>query len=159
MESKDMSPWDRALSLYRREGGDPFQSLQREINRLFDDTFGCRNALGSAPSGKWPRLELSETDAAYTVTAELPGMEEKDVEVALSGDVLTIKGERRSETKDETKHLEEIYYGSFERRLPVPDGVDRDKVAGSFKNGVLTLTLPKQPAAAAAAKRIPLKPG
>lgn len=158
MESKEMTPWERAFPFLRRDGGDPFLSLQREINRLFEEPVAWRGAL--LPSAKKrPRLDVSEADGAYTVTAELPGMEEKDVEVAISGDLLTIKGEKRSQKKDEKKHIEEITYGSFERSLSVPDDVDRDKVKAAFKNGVLTLTLPKLPAAASATKKIPISGG
>ena len=158
MESKEMTPWERAFPFFRR-GGDPFLALQHEINRLFDDAVTLRGSLLPAAGKKWPRLDLSEADNTYTLTAELPGMEEKDVEVSISGDLLTIKGEKRTEKKDEKKHIEEIHYGSFERSLTVPEDVDRDKVKASFKNGVLTLTMPKLPAAATATKKIPVTGG
>jgi HSP20 family protein len=159
MDSKEMTPWERAFPIFRRGGNDPFLALQREINRLFDDTSGWHGGLLASLPAKWPRLDFSEADGAYTVTAELPGMEEKDVEVAISGDILTIKGEKRTEKKDEKKHIEETYHGSFERRLTVPDDIDQDKLKATFKNGVLTLTMPKLPAAASAAKRIPVTAG
>jgi HSP20 family protein len=87
------------------------------------------------------------------VIAELPGLEQKDVEVELANDVLTISGEKKSETEDKERLFSERYYGRFERRIPVDD-VDQDKVAASFNNGVLTVTLPKSPTAQQKVKRI-----
>jgi HSP20 family protein len=87
------------------------------------------------------------------VTAELPGLEEKDVEVQLSNGVLAIKGEKKTETEDKDRLFSERYYGRFERRIPVDD-IEEDKVSASFRNGVLTVTLPKSAKAQSHVKRI-----
>jgi HSP20 family protein len=96
---------------------------------------------------------VSETDKDVKVTAELPGLEENDVGVELANGVLAIKGEKKTETEDKNRRFSERYYGRFERRIPVED-VDEDKVSASFKNGVLTVTMPKLPQAESKVKRI-----
>ena len=101
----------------------------------------------------WPSVELNETDKEVKVIAELPGIEQKDVEVELADGVLMISGEKKSETEDKERRFSERYYGRFERRIPVDD-VDQDNVAASFKDGVLTVTLPKLPTAERKVKRI-----
>ncbi len=154
MAVRDLIPWSRsstsALTRYG-EGADPFVTLRREMDRLFDDAF---RGLGRA--GNWPSLEVSETDKEVKVTAELPGLEEKDVEVLLANGTLTLRGEKKSETEDKDRHFSERYYGRFERRVALPTEVDEDKVQASFKNGVLTVTMPKSAKAQERIKRIPL---
>src|SRR4051812_17186977 len=161
MAIKDLIPWKRGhqAPAHRGEEFSPFMTLHREVNRLFDDVmrdfqmtpFGSDRYFDRSLA--WPNIEMSETDREVKVTAELPGLEEKDVKVELAGDVLVIKGEKRSETENEEQRFTERCYGSFERRIPVED-VDQDKVSAKFKNGVLTLTLPKTPAAQSKVKRI-----
>ena len=92
-----------------------------------------------------PAIDVAETDKAYEITAELPGMEEKNVEVKLANGVLSIKGEKQEdkEEKDKNYYMRERNFGSFERSFQVPDDVEADKIAASFKNGVLLVTLPK----------------
>ena len=118
------------------------------MNRVFDDVF---REFDMAPFGSdrlfdralgWPDIEVPETDKEVKVTAELPGLEEKDVGVELANGVLAIKGEKRAETEDKDRLFSERYYGRFERRIPVDD-IEADKVNASFKSGVLTVTLPK----------------
>jgi HSP20 family protein len=163
MYMRDLIPWMRPRSALRGAESDPFASLQRDMNRLLEETWrdwggatwpGIASSVGAG--GNWPSLGIAENDKAYTVTAEVPGMEDKDVELSLTDDCLTIKGEKKSDTKDEAKQVSEHFYGRFERRLPLGTDVDREKVSASFKNGVLTVTLPKLPAASAQAKRIPI---
>jgi HSP20 family protein len=101
----------------------------------------------------WPSVEVSETEKEVKVIAELPGLEEKDVNVELRDGMLTISGEKKSETEDKERRFSERYYGRFERSVPVDD-VDQDNVGASFKNGVLTVTLPKLPTAQQKVKRI-----
>jgi HSP20 family protein len=101
----------------------------------------------------WPNIELDETDKEVKVVAELPGLDQKDVNVELANGVLTISGEKKSETEDKERLFSERYYGRFERRIPV-DEVEQDKVAASFNNGVLTVTLPKSSTAQQKVKRI-----
>lgn len=162
MAMRDLIPWSRGGGgLPARRGEDnPFMTLHREMNRLFDDVF---RGFDLAPFGSermfdrltrdWPSLEVSETDKEIKVSAELPGLEEKDVNVELANGVLAISGEKKTETEDKDRLFSERYYGRFERRIPVED-VDEDKIAASFKNGVLTVTLPKAPQAQSKVKRI-----
>jgi HSP20 family protein len=125
------------------------------MNRLFDDVFRGVDIGRFAPPATmgWPSVELNETDNEVKVIAELPGIEQKDVEVELADGVLTISGEKKSETEDKERRFTERYYGRFERRIPVDD-VDQDKVAASFKDGILTVTLAKSPTAQRKVKRI-----
>ena len=162
MAIRDLIPWNNRgseVSVRRGEETNPFLTLHREMNRLFDDVF---RGFDVTPFGSdrfsdramgWPKLEVSETEKDVTVTAELPGLEEKDVEVELANGVLAIRGEKKTEMEDKERLFSERYYGRFERRIPVDD-VEQDKVAASFKNGVLTVTLPKSPAAQQKVKRI-----
>jgi HSP20 family protein len=104
----------------------------------------------------WPNIEVNESDKEVKVIAEVPGLEEKDVEVELADGTLAIRGEKKTETEDKERLFSERYYGRFERRIPVED-VEQDKAAASFKNGVLTVTLPKSPHAERKVKRIPIQ--
>ena len=150
----------------------PFESLRREVDRLFEDfTTSPFKLPFRRPSfdiepfwspESWmavPAVDFVERDAAYEVHAELPGMDEKDIEVKVSGGVLTIKGEKQQE-KEEKKpdfHMRERRFGAFERVLRVPDGVDAEKIEASFKKGVLTVTLPKAAGALKPVKTIAVK--
>jgi HSP20 family protein len=151
----------------------PFESLRREVDRLFDDFDGgfWRSPFrmpsfdvapfrrGQATFAAMPAVDVSETDKAYEITAELPGMDEKNVEVKLANGVLTIKGEKQDEKEEKKKdyYMRERSFGSFERTFAVPDGVDSDKIEAGFKNGVLSVTLPKSVEAQKAEKKIAVK--
>ncbi len=152
----------------------PFETLRREIDRLFDDfdpgfwRSPFRSMFGPQPFWRrelsWtaaPAVDISESDKAYEVAAELPGMDEKNVEVTLSNGNLIIKGEKREEREEKKKdyYLSERQFGAFERRFPVPDDVDTDKIEASFKRGVLTVTLPKRPEAQKPEKKINIRAG
>ena len=104
-------------------------------------------------------MNVSETDKAVQVTAELPGMEEKDIQISLERDVLLISGEKKSESEETGKnfHRVERSYGSFQRAIPLVSEVQEDKVDATFKNGILTITLPKPPSSVKAAKKISIK--
>jgi HSP20 family protein len=165
MSVRDLIPWGRnngnqLPSVYREDDRDPFLSLHREVNRLFDDVFRGFDsrlpALGrfSLGGGGWPSVEVSDSEKEIRVTAEVPGLEEKDVEVLLEDGVLSLKGEKRSETEDKDRQFSERFYGRFERRIPLGYEVEEDKVSADFKNGVLTVTLPKTERAQTKAKRI-----
>ena len=106
-----------------------------------------------------PAVDVAENDKQYEITAELPGMDEKDIEVKLSNGMLTIKGEKNEEKEEREKgyYLSERRYGSFQRSFQVPDGVDADNIEASVKKGVLTVTLPKTPEAQKAEKKIAIK--
>jgi HSP20 family protein len=128
--------------------GDPFLSLHREVNRLFDETLrGMPDWTGeqTRQSAVSARMNVSETDKEILVTAELPGVSENDIDVSLDDDVLTIRGEKRMEKKEEKEnfHFVERSFGSFQRSVRLPYATDPEKVEASFENGVLTIRLPK----------------
>ncbi|RZF25703.1 Hsp20/alpha crystallin family protein [Paraburkholderia sp. UYCP14C] len=153
----------------------PMESLRREIDRLFDDFDGGFKMLPMRHSvfdiepfwrreralTSMPAVDVAETDKAYEITAELPGLEEKDIEVKLANGGLTIKGAKNEEKEEKKKdyYLHERRYGSFERYFDMPQGVDKDKIEAIFKKGVLTVTLPKTAEAQKAEKKIPVKAG
>jgi HSP20 family protein len=156
---------ERAPALWR-----PFETLRREIDRLFDDLSApTRRSIFDIEPFWWresiwgavPAVDIAEKDGAYEVTAELPGLDEKDIEVKLTNGSLVIRGEKKEEKEEKKKdyYLAERRYGSFERRFQVPPGVDTSKIDASFKKGVLTVTLPKTPEAKAAEKKIAVKSG
>ena len=160
MNMRDLIPWGRnqqtTPSRYR-EDSDPFMILHREMNRLFDDVF---RGFDMAPLGSmsrmaaWPHVEVVDTDKDVRISAELPGLEDKDVEVLMGDGVLTIRGEKRSEIEDKERAFGERAYGRFERRIPVAWEVEEDKIDASFRNGVLTVTLPKAAESRPEVKRI-----
>lgn len=118
------------------------------------------HATGHDPSafgGGWPSVEISDGEKELKVTAEVPGLEEKDIEVLLEDGVLTLKGEKRSETEDKDRQFSERYYGRFERSIPLGYEVEPDQVDARFRNGVLTVTLPKSAKAQSQVKRIAIK--
>lgn len=154
----------------RVEAWRPFESLRKEIDRVFED-FGddfwrrpFRSLAGferTWPSrlAATPLADVSETDKAYEITAELPGLDEKDIEVNVAHGRLTIKGEKKEEKEEEKKdyYVCERRYGSFERYFDLPEGVDADKIEATFKNGVLKVTLPKTAEAQKPAKKVLVK--
>ena len=144
-------------------GGDIFSTLHSEIDRIFDQ-FGN--------GGRWPispwahvrgahslQLDVSETDDLIEVTADLPGVEQDDVSVNLAGDMLTIKGEKKTEKEstDKDMRLIERSYGSYERTIRLPCEVDDANVSAEMKKGVLTVKLPKSPETKAKTKKIAVK--
>lgn len=160
MAIRDLVPWNRGrdVTVRRGEETNPLLSLHREMNRLFDDAF---RGFDFSPFGprmadhgiSWPNIEISESSGELTVTAELPGLAEKDVNVQLADGVLVISGERQTESEDKDRLFSERYYGRFERRIPL-DGVDEENISASFKNGLLTVKLPRTKAQLANVKRI-----
>jgi len=139
--------------------GEPFSSLQREINRLFEDTFGAIEPTGDGKPFVMPSIDVKETDKAVEVEAELPGVDEKDVQVTFEDGVLTIKGEKKTQ-KEESKagyRVSERSYGSFVRTLDLPSGIDADKISADCAKGVLKITLPKLAEARSKAKKIEIK--
>ncbi len=151
----------------------PFEALHREIDRLFEDFDGGfwrlpfrRSAFGIEPFwrrelswGTTPAVDIVEKNETFEITVELPGMDEKNIEVKLTNGDLTIKGEKQEEKEEKKKdyYLHERSYGSFERRFAVPEGVDVAKIEASFKKGVLTVMLPKTPEARKPEKKIEVK--
>lgn len=159
MAIRDLIPWNKNQQLATTgEAYDPLLTLHREMNRLFDDVFRGFGSFGRFGSplmeGQfgWPRIELNETDKVVTVSAELPGLSEKDVQVEIANGVLSIRGEKKAE-HDNGGRYSERYYGSFERRIPL-DGVQEDKAEANFRNGLLTVSLPKTEQAGQSVRRI-----
>jgi HSP20 family protein len=151
----------------------PLESLRREVERVFDEFYRghwrlpfTRTAFDVAPIrpaeaiwGATPAVDIVERDQDYIITAEMPGVQATEVEVTLSNGRLTVKGEKREEKEEDRKgvHLSERRYGSFQRTFRVPEGVEAEKITASFKNGILTVTLPKTAEAQQAARKIDVK--
>jgi len=144
---------------------EPWRSFRDEMDRFFDgfakrfsvpafESFWSRGGNLSVPA-----VDFTEDEKAYTVTAELPGIEEKDIDVTLNSGMLMIKGEKKQETEEKGKnyYLSERSYGSFQRSFALPEGVDEDKIAANFAKGVLTVTLPKSAEAQKSQKKIEVK--
>lgn len=162
---RDLIPWSRDRDVAAgRAAEHPLMSFQREMNRLFEDLWRGFDAPvlsrseGTAAVMIAPRIELKERDAEIEVCAELPGLKENDVEVTLTDNVLSIRGEKKHERKEEEKGYtySERSYGVFERRIPLDAEVLADRVEARFADGVLTVTLPKNPEAKGHARRIPI---
>ncbi|HEX5037392.1 MAG TPA: Hsp20/alpha crystallin family protein [bacterium] len=127
------------------------------FDRLFEDFF---NDLGVLPAGVPDfnaRLDVAETDKAVTVTADLPGLDEKDIELSLNDNVLSLKGEKKAEEEGKNYFRKERTYGAFYREIEIPAEVDAAKVEAAFKNGVLTVTLPKSEKSKETSRKIPIK--
>src|SRR4051794_24858459 len=161
MAIKDLIPWNaggREVGIHRGTDVNPLFALHREMNRMFDDVFRgfdlAPYGSARAPNGLgWPQVDIDETDREVRITAELPGLDEKDVSLEIANGVLSISGEKKSESEDKARRFSERYYGRFERRIPLDD-VDEDKVSAAFKNGVLTITMPKSAEAKSNVRRI-----
>lgn len=124
----------------------PVFGLRREIDRLFEDTFGRRSGNDGLGSAWAPAVDIQETDKEVSLIAELPGVSDKDVEVTTDNGILTIRGEKHQERKegDEGRyHLIERTYGSFSRAFQLPKGIDESKIEADFDNGVLKVRIPK----------------
>ena len=137
---------------------DPFMSLQRQIDRLFDDFIRGFPAISSGGGTELlPNMDVTETDKQIEITAELPGLEEKDVQVNVADNVLTIRGEKKAEKeeKDKAYRLVERSYGSFMRSLALPEGVNADAIKANIEKGVLKVTVPKP--APAQVKKVEVK--
>ncbi len=139
----------------------PFALLQRDMNSVFDNFFrGFELEPFESRLGTFaPNIDVSESDKEIKVSAELPGMDEKDIEVSLSNDMLTIKGEKKEEKEDKGKdyYRMERSYGSFSRTIPLPIEVQTEKIDATFKKGVLTVILPKSEKAVKATKKVAIK--
>lgn len=129
------------------EAGHPLLSLRHEMDRLFEDFFhGWDLAPFAGARGmEVPKIDLAETNKEVKVSADLPGTDPKDVDISVSGNVLTIKGERKEEKEEKEKdyHRTERWTGTFQRSVTLPCDVDIDKTDATFKKGVLTITMPK----------------
>jgi HSP20 family protein len=163
VDFRSLVPWrERSQApATRDEIFDPFMNFRRELDRVFDsffDGFGQRPLADLA--GLTPALDVSEDDKELVVTAEVPGVSEKDVDVTLSGDLLTIRGEKKAENeqKDGNVSYVERRYGSFSRSLRLPFDVKDEHVDATYDKGVLTVRIPKPAEAQSAVRRIEVKP-
>ncbi len=150
------------------EGGyHPVAFLQQEIDRVFNDFFdgwpslGLGRAMlpGLAEGMLKPTLDLSANDKEYTISVEIPGVDEKDVSLELSGDTLTIRGEKKQEKEEKERNFYrmERSYGAFQRVLSLPEDIGEEGIKAKFKKGVLTVTMPRKTVPASGAKRIEVK--
>lgn len=154
MNAKSLIPWgkNRNVEVSRfAQNTNPLLAWHQEVNRIFDDFLSDFPMTGRS-SAAWPDIELSETPDALKLVAELPGLEERDVEVTWDDGLLTLRGQKSIE-KDGRLYSER-WEGAFERTIPVGEDIDPEKVKASFKNGVLTVLMPKKPDAQRKVKRI-----
>ncbi|HYB08926.1 MAG TPA: Hsp20/alpha crystallin family protein [Alphaproteobacteria bacterium] len=168
-----------AVPMTGPSGASPLMSLRGELDRVFDDFFRGWPSLMSFPSrlfnfdpfqrageplvsayvGLAPKVDVSETADSYRIEAELPGIDEKDIKVSVSDGILSIKGEKKAEREEKGRdyRLSERSYGTIQRSFALPDGIDEEKIAAAFSKGVLTLTLPKTPAAKTKERQIEIR--
>jgi HSP20 family protein len=135
---KDLTEWRPFREVSR---------LRRDMDRFWDDFFGPSRRFFRLGEMEWtPAVDVSETPQAVVVKAEVPGMEPKDINISVTGDVLTLKGEKKAEReeKEENYHLVERSYGSFSRSMVLPAAVEVDKIEAKYEKGVLTVTCPKK---------------
>ena len=165
MTIKDLVPWklgeEKQVPVKRTQSEDTLTSLHNDIDRLFDDFF---RGFDLAPFGESfgnfsPSIDVRENDHEYQVTAELPGMDENDIEVTLDNNSLTISGEKKQETEDKSQNYYrmERSYGSFQRCISLPPGIKSDQIDANFNKGILSITLPKTAEAQKHVKHIPVK--
>lgn len=164
---------DASLPVYDR-ARQPFWTLRSQIEDVFDD-FMRSGWSGWAPhSGRstWPAahppaavptIDVIDKEKEVKLVAELPGLGEDDIDVEVSDSTLTISGQKSEETEDGDKegdrYVSERHFGAFARRIPLPPGIDRDRIDASFKNGVLTVHLPKQPEAQSPSRKVKVRAG
>lgn len=150
----------------RRKEVEPLHNFQREMNRLFDNFFSDfplalrPSERGFAAAGFSPRVDVSETDEEVKVSAELPGMDEKDITVEMDDAAITIRGEKKEEQEEKGKnwYTKEQSYGFFHRIIPLPASVEGEKAKAKFKKGILTITVPKKEEEKAKRKTIQIEP-
>jgi HSP20 family protein len=159
MKVKNMLP--AASRKNNSEDNHPFYSLQREMNSLFDDFF---RGFDLTPRGFYqrgetsfmPTVDVKENEREFIIKAELPGVDEKEIEITVTDDAVTFKGEKKEE-KGKNYYYMERSYGSFHRVIPLPVETESDKAEASFKNGVLNITIPKSQTVKAKGTKVPIK--
>jgi HSP20 family protein len=161
MANRDLIPRTsgRAPSVWRDSDWNPVGSFRREMDRLFDDffrtpTFSRLGDLGGGTTTNWPSIDVKDRKDELVITAEVPGMTDKDIDLFVDNGVLTIRGEKKSD--QEEKGYSERFYGRFERQIPLPANVDEQHCRADFHDGLLTVHLPKSRDAEEARKKIPI---
>jgi HSP20 family protein len=164
MSLRNLAIWNKKNNELDNVNVNSFQSFHNEIDRLFDGFFSDFGRMPSLFSGDRvgafsPKIDISNDKSAIDVVAELPGLDEKDIQVSLKDNVLTIKGEKKmsDEKKEKNYHRVERSFGSFERSIRVPEGINVEEIKASFKNGVLSVSLPKSEKAKEEARKIEVK--
>jgi HSP20 family protein len=160
MAITELFPWSRARQAATQSSiGHPFLTLQRDMNRLFDNLWRDIETPVETESRSFlrPVIELVDKEDMFVLTAELPGLDPKDVEVRIDEGALLITGEKKCESEDKDRQFSERFYGRFERRIPLSQAIEPDKVTAGFAKGVLKVTMPKAPAVSEKAKVIPVK--
>lgn len=135
----------------------PFSDFRKEMDQALQGFFSGRGfGEGAVPAFRTPSIDVVEKEDSILLTAELPGLDEKDVDITLANGILTLKGEKKFEKTDEKDnyHLVERRYGSFQRAIRVPENVDEEAISARFDKGVLSVTLPKKPTATVEPRRI-----
>lgn len=165
MNISDLVPWksNRGNEISVRQDNSK-ATVYDQFNQMFDEFFenNWMTPWGQGLNEFSPRLNVTEREKEFEVTAELPGLTENDIDISLTRDSLTLKGEKKQETEDkgDNYYRMERSYGSFSRTIPLPgDVIDRDNVEAEFKNGVLTITLPKLEEALPVSRRIKVNAG
>jgi len=165
MANRSLIPWRnrRESDLEVRRERDPFLRLQEEMNRMldgfFEQPFGLRTA--DRFEGFWPSVDVYETEKEITIQAELPGIDEKDIDISINRNVLTISGKKESEEVDKGKsyYRRERAYGQFRRSMELPEGVDDSKIEATYDKGILKVIVPKTAESMTISKRIKIKKG
>jgi HSP20 family protein len=160
MNVRDLAPWNRNGERDRnlptaQDAISPVFTLHREMNRVFDSVFRGFDTPALWSGGAWPHIEVEDAQNEYRVTAELAGLEDKDVEVLIQDDVLTLRGEKLAKSEHRNRAFSERIYGRFERRIAL-EGASQANVRAEFHNGVLTVTVPKSAQSQQRVKRIPI---
>lgn len=155
---RSLIPFSWRTDLGQKDDFDPFAAMQKEINRVFRDFAGGKSDTWRDATLS-PHVDVAETDGALEVTAELPGIDEKDFELVLKDDLLTIKGEKKSEKEEKKKdyHLVERSYGSFSRSIRLPFEADPEGVKANFAKGVLKVTIAKSSEVKNKTVKIPIR--
>lgn len=162
MTLRELIPFTKKSIPVKRDREDPFSLLRHDMDSLFDEFFrgfDMEPFFGRRSTRFSPSVDITENDREIRVSAELPGMDEKDIDITLNHDSLTIKGEKREEKEDKSKdyYRMERSYGTFSRTIPLPVEIETDKVNAHYKKGILTITIPKSSKAIEAKKNITVK--
>jgi HSP20 family protein len=160
-----IAPWNHPSGINVRRENNPFSSLQNEINRVFEGFFNDFQSPSLLPSA-WiesqmatPVVDIFENEKSFKVEAELPGIQQDDVEVTINDNYLTIKGEKKAskEDKEDNYVRRERYYGSYQRTIALPETADADKAKATFKKGVLWIEIPKKKEAIKPSRKVEIK--